>query len=399
VVKNRLAGRSIPLATSQKKYQPVDSFKKYMTSILPKIEETVEIELLKKNLLKLASPLVRKELVTSYLRRLYRLRFYEDEEIKSYKQLPEVKPEDIITFLDPTILKSINEHSYYDVGSYIIFSNEDYATVFKNKAFGIYQREHAVTDKFSIMIRNESIGIANVMKRIQEAQPIDWQHLYSLAGPERLEFVNNETRYPVLFQEVSNYIYSKVKAFKNKETFMRIWGNSVICDTLTNSILQGVDQFDDVFAMADQAIDQVMQIDIDPSGGDFTKRFKELPTSPPLKIQKQMPYFASFNYKTPSCKSIFMGGLGGSGKSMVLAYAAMYGFKNNWIVINISNVLKWTQDRNVTPVKMFNGLFVVEEHVLEWLDEFKTTNEHIIKDMAVNRTLYGKTDLTGCRVD
>jgi len=38
VVKNRLAGKAIPIATEQKKYQPVDSFKKYMTNILPKIE-------------------------------------------------------------------------------------------------------------------------------------------------------------------------------------------------------------------------------------------------------------------------------------------------------------------------------------------------------------------------
>ena len=76
VVKNRLAGKSIPMGNLQKKYQPVDSFKQYMTSILPKIEETVEIQLLKRNLAKLESPLMRRELVTAYLRRLYRLRFY-----------------------------------------------------------------------------------------------------------------------------------------------------------------------------------------------------------------------------------------------------------------------------------------------------------------------------------
>lgn len=149
---------------------------------------------------------------------------------------------------------------------------------------------------------------------------------------------------------------------------MRIWGNSVICDTLVNSILQSIDQIDDVFQMADQAVDKVMEIEIDPSASDFTKRFKELPTHPPLKIYKQMPYFASFNYTTPSCKSVFLGGLGGTGRSMILAYAAMYGFKNNWLVISIPNVQKWTQDYKAKPVKMFNGLFVVEEHVVEWLD-------------------------------
>lgn len=79
VVKNRLAGKAVPLATEHKKYQPVDSFKKYISNILPRIEETVEIELLKRNLAKIESASIRKELVNSYLRRLYRLRFYEDE--------------------------------------------------------------------------------------------------------------------------------------------------------------------------------------------------------------------------------------------------------------------------------------------------------------------------------
>lgn len=43
---------------------------------------------------------------------------------------------------------------------------------------------------------------------------------------------------------------------------MRIWGSSVISDTLVNSILQSVDQFDDVLAMADQAVDVVMGTEI-----------------------------------------------------------------------------------------------------------------------------------------
>ena len=38
IVKNRLAGQSVPAATDRKKYEPVDSFKKYMLSALPKIE-------------------------------------------------------------------------------------------------------------------------------------------------------------------------------------------------------------------------------------------------------------------------------------------------------------------------------------------------------------------------
>jgi hypothetical protein len=67
------------------------------------------------------------------------------------------------------------------VGSYVLFSNEDYRTVFKNKAYGIHEKEHELTDKFSIMMRKESIGITNVMKLIQHAKPADWEQLHSLS--------------------------------------------------------------------------------------------------------------------------------------------------------------------------------------------------------------------------
>jgi hypothetical protein len=63
---------------------------------------------------------------------------------------------------------------------------------------------------------------------------------------------------------------------KKQENYMRLWGNSVICDTLVNSILQNIDKFENVFQMADQAIGQVMSQKVDPSANDFTKRFKQL---------------------------------------------------------------------------------------------------------------------------
>lgn len=37
IVKNRLAGKPIPITHAQKKYRPVDSFKKYLNNILPKL--------------------------------------------------------------------------------------------------------------------------------------------------------------------------------------------------------------------------------------------------------------------------------------------------------------------------------------------------------------------------
>lgn len=48
---------------------------------------------------------------------------------------------------------------------------------------------------------------------------------------------------------------------------------------------------------------------------------------------------------------------------------------------------------------MYNGLFVIQQHVIEWLDEFKTINEHIIKNIKVDLSKYGKMDLTGHNVE
>ncbi len=68
----------------------------------------------------------------------------------------------------------------------------------------------------------------------------------------------------------------KVKHLKKQEEYIRVWGNSIICDTLVNSILQSADQFDSVLEMADQAIQAVLQQEVAPSASDFSKRFKQL---------------------------------------------------------------------------------------------------------------------------
>lgn len=67
----------------------------------------------------------RRELIDAYLRRLMRLRYYDEEEIKSYKR---PRPTEIFENTpppDPSTLKPLNEHTLYDVGSYMNFLPED----------------------------------------------------------------------------------------------------------------------------------------------------------------------------------------------------------------------------------------------------------------------------------
>lgn len=113
-----------------------------------------------------------------------------------------------------------------------------------------------------MMIRKESVGIASVMRAVGEAKGTDWERVCGMGPEERLEFVDDEKNYPGMFQELSNYIYDKAKNVKNSDKYLRIWGSSVISDTLTNSILQSIDKVDDVFAVADQAFDWVMSLEV-----------------------------------------------------------------------------------------------------------------------------------------
>jgi hypothetical protein len=78
-----------------------------------------------------------------------------------------------------------------------------------------------------------------------------------------------------------------------------------------------------------------------------------------LKVKTEPPYFAKFYYQTPSFKNVFLGGEAGTGKSMTLAYVAMWAFKNNWIIVNVPNSYKWTNDRKAKYERAYNGLYVI----------------------------------------
>lgn len=98
---------------------------------------------------------------------------------------------------------------------------------------------------------------------------------------------------------------------------------------------------------------------IAPSAGDFAKRFKEIKCNEEIEVKSQPSYFANLSYQTPSFKNVYLGGNGGTGKSMILAYVAMWAFKNNWILVNVPNAYKWTNDRKAKYERAYNGLYVI----------------------------------------
>ncbi len=80
---------------------------------------------------------------------------------------------------------------------------------------------------------------------------------------------------------------------------------------------------------------------------------------------------------------MFLGGEGGTGRSMILAYLSMFAFKNNWIIINVPDSYKWTHDRHIKYPRAYNGLYLINEHAVQWLDQFITANQEILEKRSV----------------
>jgi hypothetical protein len=141
-----------------------------------------------------------------------------------------------------------------------------------------------------------------------------------------------------------------------------------------------------------------MKIQPLPSSNDFSYRFKTIPGTADkdgIKTKIFLTDKTKYYCRTPSFKSFFLGGEGGTGKSMILAYLSMFGYKNGWIIINVPNVYKWTFDRKAKYIRAFNGLYLINEHAVEWLDQFITANRPLLESRSINEEIYGKCDITG----
>ena len=55
---------------------------------------------------------------------------------------------------------------------------------------------------------------------------------------------------------------------------MRIWGSSVVVDTICHSVLQNLHVIDNPLEFVQQQIKEIMEMPIAPSQGDFAKRWK-----------------------------------------------------------------------------------------------------------------------------
>lgn len=198
--------------------------------------------------------------------------------------------------------------------------------------------------------------------------------------------------------ELSHLVYQHAQKYRSHVEYYRVWGGSVVTDVIVNSILQDAEAIRDARNIAKNLVDEVMTISPLPSPLDFAKRFKTMPGTE-IATKTELPPNVRYFCRTPSLKSMFLGGEGGTGKSMILLYLSMLAHKSGWIVVNVPNAYKWTHDTKAKYPRAHNGLYVITEHAIKWLDQFMNANLEILRNNKVNMEIFGKYDLTGVHED
>ena len=77
----------------------------------------------------------------------------------------------------------------------------------------------------------------------------------------------------------------------------------------------------------------------------------------------------------------------------------MFAHRQGWITLNVPNAYNWTQQRRIKYVRAYNGLYLIQEHAIEWIDQFITANKEILEAKQVEMDIYGKCDITGMNVE
>lgn len=133
--------------------------------------------------------------------------------------------------------------------------------VFKHGCFGLYsENEYECTKKFGVQIREECVSIGEIIKTISlnKNNEINWDIFKLKSEDAKLEYINDENNYPLLFMDLSKKIYEKTQEYRNSPDYYRVWGSSTIPDIIINSVLQNMEALNNPVEICKNIVDKVM---------------------------------------------------------------------------------------------------------------------------------------------
>ena len=86
----------------------------------------------------------------------------------------------------------------------------------------------------------------------------------------------------------------------------------------------------------------------------------------------------------------------GCGKSQILSYVSAWAHENEWVNLSVTDPEKFISGKT-DLLRYKNGLYLQQNLAKQFLEDFRTSNEQILREFEVDMAHYGKFDISGVR--
>jgi small subunit ribosomal protein S29 len=410
-----------------------ESFKKYVKEIIPKYEVDIEVRMLNAIYQKMPTQALKNQVVNAYKRRQLDMHFRAEEAqiiISKTKQPPRPSLSDVNPYG-----KRIELTNYSEVGLLYDFGLDDFARYFPRMNFGqneFVENNLKFSMRFCIQMTPEAFSVINILKlqdklngvSLDEFEPFELLNFVQSKRDLDLIFKDREFFLKIVFT-LSEELRTSLKPHRFNERLQAMFSNSFMADylvmtlawqlfrpevreillnsdrrktaidNLIGQILQHPENYyfvpydftSFIEIMKQFYLDDKVKVDLSTIGNDY----KTMPTA---QQGYMIPNFVGLN------SNILLWGVHGSGKSGSLYAVTMWAIKSNWLVFKVPSV------RAITHSKLDHltrhdktRLFLNPDLAVEILKDFFSTNEHLLENIEVDKSIYGKYNMIGVHRD
>jgi len=410
-----------------------ESFRKYVKDVIPKYESAIETRIINAMYHRMPTKALKNQLLNAYKRRQLDM-IFRAEEAKIATTSPDNPPPPYELKINP-FGESITEVNFAEVGFIYDFGLDDFLKYFPRMNFGhneYIQKTMQHSMNFSAQVIPEAFSVIELlrmhdrlytvplesfepdefMSRVQDRDDLDLlykdrEFFLKLLFTFGTDFRNalNERR----FEEGPFYTFANSFMFdyilmvlvwqmyraevrevmldsdKRQKAFQLILKQILAHPESKHFVPENFTSFIEIqkqFFLSDK-----VKIDLSTIGSDY----KRLPSA--LQTY-QLPNFIGLN------SNLLYWGVSGAGKTGNLYAVTMWAIKSNWLVFKLPSVRAITHS-TVERIEFHDKsrLFMTPMLAHELLKQIVSTNEHLLSEMPVNMSLYGKYNMVGVHKD
>eukprot|EP00331_Platyophrya_macrostoma_P021996 CAMPEP_0176439114 /NCGR_PEP_ID=MMETSP0127-20121128/19738_1 /TAXON_ID=938130 /ORGANISM="Platyophrya macrostoma, Strain WH" /LENGTH=702 /DNA_ID=CAMNT_0017823297 /DNA_START=17 /DNA_END=2125 /DNA_ORIENTATION=- len=415
--------------------KPLELMKRFTEQILPKMEQTVEVQLLQDMYNKLEDERLKNELLAAYRRRRVNIaNIRPPPEI--YRPAKDIPPESFFYPLDIFVpAESVEDDC---VGLFATFPEKLVPKYYKQGFPGSYaDYQFKACKKLAIQCVKEGVLAINDLRRIQSDRPDQSEYEAVFADcktpKDFMDVLNNEELFPRVFRDFANTFIDCLPPYRQDPFMDKVFANAFFFDSVTNVLVRQLSHpqlgphlmkensrkaiinqlLEHISKNVDKACNPTLiaemfnyigevNFDLGKATGGKTQdkvalNFKKF-TKKPRWLPKNMREFGNKKFSGFN-SGMLVHGRTGAGKSALLLLTTMWAYRNNWVVLLVPDGHRLV-DCRVEPEFQFQwhkktGLFMQFDLARQLLESFREANAELLAQIPVNMKFFGKFDVAG----